>query len=221
MSPSADASGLPDRHASAISQYEQELAALGLAAALGAAHVVCAQLATRTRLQAAAEPTYRNHAKAAFLHAAARFLHQACLVLDPGAAMDEFRDPTAGLTNLEAEQAVGWPQRTITVDEQAVLAEAMSLLASEAAELAAHASEPMGALVKSHLPGAGGRAARRIWRSGAGRRLAGVRCRAGVLVAGTGPRGAPRAGTMGRAARDAGAFWDASPLKSLAPGPRP
>jgi hypothetical protein len=43
MPSSADALGLPDHQANAISQYEDELGALGLAAALGAAHVLCAQ----------------------------------------------------------------------------------------------------------------------------------------------------------------------------------
>src|SRR6185437_11654736 len=84
---------------------------------------------------------------------------------------------------------------------------------------------PARAEAKSLLPGAGGRAARRIRRPGAGRRLAGVRCRPVAGVRGPagacGPRRAPRAGRTGRAARDAGAFWDASPSKSLAPGPRP
>jgi hypothetical protein len=149
MPPSADALGLPDRQGSAISQYEHELAALGLAAALGAAHVVCAQLAARSRLQAAVEPTYQRNARAAFLHAAARFLHQACLVLDPGANMDDWRDPTAGLTQLDTVQAVACLQTVVTIAEQAVLAEAMRMLASEAAALATCASGPMAAVAAS------------------------------------------------------------------------
>ena len=142
MLPSADAPGLPDHQGSAISQYEHELAALGLAAALGAAHVICAQMAARSRMGAGADPTYQNHARAAFLHAAARFLHQACLVLDPGASMDDWRDPTAGLIRIDT-------QATVTIDDQAMLAEAMSRLANEAAELATHTSRPMIDLVKS------------------------------------------------------------------------
>jgi hypothetical protein len=142
MLPSADAPGLPERQASAIGQYENELAALGLAAALGAAHVVCAQTAAHSRMQAAAEPTYQNHAKTAFLHAAARFLHQACPVLDPGANMNDWRDLTAGLIQIDTQPA-------IIIHEQAVLAEAMSMLASEAAALAAQASGPMAAVVRS------------------------------------------------------------------------
>jgi hypothetical protein len=149
MPPSADALGLPDRQAGAISQYEHELAALGLAAALGAAHVVCAQLAARSRLQAGIEPTYQRNAKAAFLHAAARFLHQACLVLDPGANMDDWRDPAASLIQLDTVQTLASVQPAITIVEQAVLAEAMSMLASEAAALATHASGPMAAVVTS------------------------------------------------------------------------
>jgi hypothetical protein len=149
MLPSTDAFGLPDRQASAIGQYENELAALGLAAALGAAHAVCAQTAAHSRIQAAAEPTYQNHAKAAFLHAAARFLHQACLVLDPGANMDDWRDPTAGLIRLDTAQAVACPQPAIAIYEQAVLAEAMCMLAREAAALATRASGPMAAVVRS------------------------------------------------------------------------
>ena len=149
MPPSADALGLPDRQASAISQYEHELATLGLAAALGAAHVACAQLAARSRLRAGVEPMYQRNARAAFLHAAARFLHQACLVLDPGANMDDWRDPTASLIQLDTIQAVACVQPAITTDEQAVLAEAMSMLASEAAALATCASGPMAAVVTS------------------------------------------------------------------------
>lgn len=149
MPPSADVPGLPDRQSSALSRYEHELVALGLAAALGTAHVVCAQLAARSRMQAAAEPTYQHHAKAAFLHSAARFLHQACLVLDPGASMDDWRDATAGPIRLDIVQAVASPQPVMEIAEQAVLAEVMSMLVNEAAELAAHASGPMAVVVKS------------------------------------------------------------------------
>jgi hypothetical protein len=149
MPRSADAQGFHNRKARAFSQDERELAAISLAMALGAAHAVCAQLAARSRLQATAEPTYHRNAKAAFLHAAARFLYQARSVLDPGADMDDWRDPMAGLIQLETERAVACPRPAIAIDEQAVLGEAMSMLASEAAALATHASGPMAAVVTS------------------------------------------------------------------------
>ncbi|MCW2935039.1 MAG: hypothetical protein JWM19_6001, partial [Actinomycetia bacterium] len=131
------------------SQDECELAAISLAVALGAAYAVCAQLAARSRLRATIEPTYRRNARAAFLHAAARFLYQARVVLDPGVDMDDWRDPMAGLIQLHTVQAVAGPQPGMAIDEQAVLAEAMSMLASEAAALAAHVPGPMAAVVTS------------------------------------------------------------------------
>jgi hypothetical protein len=72
MPRSADAQGFRNLKTTAISQDECELAAIGLAVALGATCAVCAQLAARSRLQATIEPTYQMNAKAAFLHAAAR-----------------------------------------------------------------------------------------------------------------------------------------------------
>jgi len=149
MPRSADAQGFHSWKARAISQDERELAAISLAVALGAAYAVCAQLAARSRLRATVEPTYRRNARAAFLHAAARFLYQARVVLDPGVDMDDWRDPVAGLIQLGTAQAVACPQPVMALDEQAVLAEAMSMLASEAAALATCASGPMAAVVAS------------------------------------------------------------------------
>jgi alkylhydroperoxidase/carboxymuconolactone decarboxylase family protein YurZ len=149
MPRSADAPGFHSWKARAISQDERELAALSLAVALGAAYAVCAQLAARCRLQATADPTYHRNARAAFLHTAARFLHQARVVLDPGVDMDDWRDPMAGLIQLGTVQAVASPQPAMALDEHAVLAEAMSMLATEAAALATHASGPMAAVVTS------------------------------------------------------------------------
>jgi hypothetical protein len=147
MPQSADAQGFRSWKARAISPDECELAAINLSVALGAAYAVCAQLAARSRMQAAVEPTYRRNARAAFLHSAARFLYQARVVLDPGVDIDDWRDPIAGLIQLGTSQAVPCPQPAIAIDEQAVLAEAMSMLASEAAALAIQASGPMAAVV--------------------------------------------------------------------------
>jgi hypothetical protein len=149
MPRSADAQGFHNWKARAISQDECELAAISLAVALGAAHAVCAQLAARSRLQATVEPTYHRDAKAAFLHAAARFLYQARVVLDPGVDMDDWRDPVAGLIQPGTVQAVACPQPAMAIDAQAVLAGAMSMLASEAAALATCACGPMAAVVTS------------------------------------------------------------------------
>ena len=63
--------------------------------------------------------------------------------------MDDWRDPTAGLTQLGAVQTAACQQPMTAIDEQAVLAEAMSSLASEAATLATHVSGPMVTVVKS------------------------------------------------------------------------
>jgi hypothetical protein len=149
MLPPTDALSFPDRQTDGINQDGHELAPLGLAATLGAAHVVCAQLAARSRLQAATEPTHQQHAKAAFLHAAARFLHQACLVLDPGAEMHGWRDSSARAIQQSPEHVVDSLLPVVTIDEQAVLAEAMSELAGEAGELAAQASGPMAFVLTS------------------------------------------------------------------------
>ncbi len=149
MPRSADAQGFRNWKARAISQDECEVAAIGLALALGAAYAVCAQLAARSRRQATVEPAYQRNAKAAFHHAAARFLYQARVVLDPGVDMDDWRDPVAGLIQLGTVQKVACPQPAMAIDAQAVLAEAMSMLASEAAALATQASGPMAAVVAS------------------------------------------------------------------------
>ena len=63
--------------------------------------------------------------------------------------MDDWRDPLAGLIQLATVQAVACPQPAIAVDAQAVLAEAMRMLASESAALATRVSVPMAALVAS------------------------------------------------------------------------
>jgi hypothetical protein len=149
MPRSADARGYHNRKAKAFSQDEREFAVLSLAIALGTAHVVCAQLAARSRLQATVEPTYQRNARAAFLHAAARFLYQAHVVLDPGVDMDDWRDPTAGFIQLDTEQAAAFGRPAVSIGEQAQLAETMNVLASEAAALAAHASGPMAAVITS------------------------------------------------------------------------
>jgi len=149
MPRSADAPDHHNRESNAFSQEERELAVLGLAIALGTAHVVCTESAARSRLQAAVEPTYRRNARAAFLHAAARFLCQARVVLDPGVDMDDWRDPAAGLSQLDTAQAVACPQAAIAINEQAVLVEAMNVLAREAAALATRASGPMAAVIRS------------------------------------------------------------------------
>ena len=145
MPRSADAQGFHNWKARDIRQDECELAAIGLALALGAAYAVCAQLAARSRMQAAVEPTYRRNAKAAFLHSAARFLYQARVVLDPGVDMDDWRDPAAGLSQLDT---VACRQPATAIDEQALLVEAMNVLASEAAALATHASGAMAAVIR-------------------------------------------------------------------------
>jgi len=116
-------------YAEAFNQDEHELAVLSLAITLGSAHVVSAQLAAPTG-RAAVERTCQQDARAAFLHAAARFLHQARVVLDPGVA------------------AACW-RPVVRINEQASLTEAMNVLASEAAALAAHASGPMAAAIGS------------------------------------------------------------------------
>ncbi len=149
MPRSADAQGFHNWKARAIGQDERELAALSLAVALGAAYAVCAQMAARSRLQATAEPTYQRNARAAFLHAAARFLYQARVLLDPGVDMDDWRDPAAGLIQQDTEQAVACSQPAVGIDEQAQLAEAMHVLAGEAAALAAHAVGPTAAVLAS------------------------------------------------------------------------
>jgi hypothetical protein len=149
MSPPVDLLGLSDRRPGSMSKDEREFAALRLAAALGASHVVCSQLAARSRLEAAAEPTYQAHAKAAFLHAAARFLHQARLVFDPGAEIYDWRDPSADLIQQDREDIAHSLLTAIAIDEQAVLAEAVSTLASRAAGLAAQASGPMATVLRS------------------------------------------------------------------------
>jgi hypothetical protein len=149
MPRSADAPDHHDRGANAFSQEERELAVLGLAIALGTAHVVCLELAARSRLQAAVEPTYQRNARAAFLHAAARFLCQARVVLDPGVDTGDWRDPTAGLSQLDTVQAVACGRSVVSINEQAVLVEAMNVLASEASTLATHATGPMAAVIRS------------------------------------------------------------------------
>ena len=116
-------------YAEAFNQDEHELAVLSLAITLGSAHVVSAQLAAPTG-QATVERTYQADARAAFLHAAARFLHQARVVLDPGVV-------------------VGCRRPAVRIDEQAPLAEAMNVLASEVATLATHASGPITSVIRS------------------------------------------------------------------------
>jgi hypothetical protein len=63
--------------------------------------------------------------------------------------MDDWREPTAAHIQLSTVQAAACPQPAIAIAEQAVLAEAMSMLASEAAALATHASGPMATVVTS------------------------------------------------------------------------
>jgi len=150
MPRSADAPDHHNREANAFSQEELELAVLGLAIALGTAHVVCAELAACSRLQATGEPTYRRIARAAFLHAAARFLYQARVVLDPGVDVDDWRDPIVGLViRPDATLAVVCQQPAVAIDERAVLVEAMNVLASETAALVTYASGPMAAVIRS------------------------------------------------------------------------
>jgi hypothetical protein len=149
MPRSADAQDSHDWKAGSISQDEWELAAISLAVTLGAAHAVCAQLAARSRAQATIKPTYRKNAKATFLHAAARFLYQARVVLDPGVEVDDWRDSTVGLIQPDTVQAIACPQPATAVDAEAALAEAMSILTSEVAALATHASGRLAAVVLS------------------------------------------------------------------------
>jgi hypothetical protein len=56
MPPSVNAQSSPDARASATSPGERELGALAVAATLGAAQVLCAQLSLYGRLQATVEP---------------------------------------------------------------------------------------------------------------------------------------------------------------------
>jgi len=149
MPPSVNAHSSPEAHASAASPDERELGALAVAATLGAAQVLCAQLSVCARLQATVEPTPQGRARAAFLHAAARFLRQACLVLDPRADSYEWRDPTTRLIHREADHPVACLPPAALIDEQAMLAEALSALASQSGALAAQATGPMAVVLRS------------------------------------------------------------------------
>jgi hypothetical protein len=149
MPPSVNAHSSPESHASAASPDERELGALAVAATLGAAQVLCAQLSACARLQAMIEPTPQGRARAAFLHAAARFLRQACLVLDPRADKNESRDPATRLIHREADHPVACLPPAALIDEQAMLAEALSALASQSAALAAQAAGPMAVVLRS------------------------------------------------------------------------
>jgi hypothetical protein len=145
----ADTQSPPDHRASAISPDERELGALAVAATLGAAQVLCAQLSVCARLQATVEPTPEGRARAAFLHAGARFLRQACLVLDPRADGNEWRNPATRLIHRDADHSVGCLPPAALIDEQAMLAEALSALASQAGALAAQAGGPMATVLRS------------------------------------------------------------------------
>jgi hypothetical protein len=149
MPPSANAQSSPEAHAGAVSPDERDLGALAVAATLGAAQVLCAQLSACARLQATIEPTPQGRARAAFLHAAARFLRQACLVLDPRAGSNERRDPATRLIHRDADHPVACLPPAALIDEQAMLAEALSALASQSAALATQAKGPMAAVLKS------------------------------------------------------------------------
>lgn len=147
MPPSVNAQTSPDAHASTINPDEPELGALAVAATLGAAQVLCAQLSLYARLQATVDPTPEGRARAAFLHAAARFLRQACLVLDPGADGDERPDPATRLILPDDSEAC--LPTAVLIDEEAMLAEALSALASQAAALAAQSAGPMAIILRS------------------------------------------------------------------------
>jgi len=145
----ADGHGFPDHQPSTISPEERELGPLAVATTLGAAQVLCAQLSVCARLQATIEPTPQGRARAAFLHSAARFLRQACLVLHPQADMNEWRDPATQLIHRDADHPVSCLPPAALIDEQAMLAEALSALASQSAALAAQAVGPMSAILRS------------------------------------------------------------------------
>ena len=149
MPPSVNAHSSPEAHASAATPDERELGALAVAATLGAAQVLCAQLSACARLQATIEPAPQGRARAAFLHAAARFLRQACLVLDPRADKNESRDPATRLIHREADHPVACLPPAALIDEQAMLAQALSALGGQSAALAAQATGPMAAILRS------------------------------------------------------------------------
>jgi len=148
MQPSVDAHSSSDGHPSTIGQDECELGLRGLTAALGAADILCMQLSACSGLQAMTNPTPQSRARAAFIHAAARFLRQACLILDPDAAKDDWRNPAVRLMQLGAQHTGGCLQAAVT-DEQTLPVEAMTALAFKAGALAAHAPRSMASVLTS------------------------------------------------------------------------